>query len=112
MPSCGHLTIHSSPPVMLMHLAADLIPLGLWVTRQEVPRKLVCLGNSLVVSLLGFFEHLLGVKEHQLAGLLVFLGTQTLGPYWLLEIIWVLASLSTALASFCTAHQVPMVDET
>jgi hypothetical protein len=44
-------------------------------------------GNSLVVSLLGFLEHLLGMHEIQLAGLLVILGECTLGPNWLLEIL-------------------------
>jgi hypothetical protein len=46
-----------------VHLAANPIPLGLWVTGQEVPQKLVRLGNSLAVSLLGFFEHLLGLAK-------------------------------------------------
>jgi hypothetical protein len=49
-PSFCHLTVYSIPRVMLVHLAADAIPLGLCVTRQEIPQKLVCLGNSLVVS--------------------------------------------------------------
>ncbi len=65
---------------MLLHLAADPIPFGLWVTGQEVPQKLVGLGNSLIVSLPGFFEHLLGVEDFQLAELLVFVETCTLGP--------------------------------
>ncbi len=35
----------------------------------------------------GFFEHLLGLAKLQLAGLLVFLGTRTLGLIWLLEFL-------------------------
>jgi hypothetical protein len=81
-PSCGHLTIYFSPQVTLVHLAADPIPLGLRVTGQKVPQKLVRPGNSLLVSLHGFFDYLLGLNELQLAGLLVFLGTCTLGPIW------------------------------
>jgi hypothetical protein len=59
-----------------MHLAANPIPLGLRITRQEVPQnhKLVGLGNSLVVSLLGFFKHLLGLVELHLVSLLVLVG--------------------------------------
>jgi hypothetical protein len=72
-PSCGHLTIHSSPQVTLVHLAKNLIPLGLQITGQEVPQKLVHLGNSLVVSLPGLFKHLLGLAELQLTGLLIIL---------------------------------------
>ncbi len=59
-PSCGHSTIHSSPRVTLMHLDANPILLGLQITGQEVPQKLVPHGNRLIVSLLSFFEHLLG----------------------------------------------------
>jgi hypothetical protein len=51
MPFFGHLTIHSGPQVTLVHLAANLILLGLRVTRQEVPQKLIHCGNSLIVSL-------------------------------------------------------------
>ncbi len=86
-PSCGHLIIHSSPRVTLVHLAADPISLGLWVTGQEVPQKLVRLGNSLVVSLPSFFEHLLGVNNLHCMGLLVFLGGRTLRPSLHLEIL-------------------------
>ncbi len=87
MPSFSHLTIYSSPPVTLAHLVANAIPLGLWVTGQEVPQKQDCLGNSLVVSLLGILEHLLGMRDLYPAGLLVILGGRTLGPSWLLEIL-------------------------
>jgi hypothetical protein len=52
-----------------VHLAADTIPLRLCITRQEVPQLLVRLGNCLVVSLLGFFEHLLSLLNLHLAGL-------------------------------------------
>ncbi len=61
MPLCGHLTIYSSPQVTLMHLVANMIPLGLQIARQEAPQLLICLGNCLVVSLLGILEHILGL---------------------------------------------------
>ncbi len=54
---------------MLVHLAADTIPLGLCITKQEVPQLLVRLGSCLVVSLLGFLEHLLSLLNLHLAGL-------------------------------------------
>ncbi len=54
---------------MLLHLAADPIPLGLRVTGQEVPQLLERLGNCLVVSLLGFLEHLLSLLNLHLEGL-------------------------------------------
>jgi hypothetical protein len=41
-----------------VHLAADEIPLGLCVTGQQVPQLLVRLGDCLVMSSLGFLEHL------------------------------------------------------
>ena len=87
MPPYGHLTIYSSPQVMLVHLAANPIQVGLWVTGQEIPQKLILLGNSLVVSLLSFFKHLLDVTNLNLVGLLIFLGGHTLRPSWLLEIL-------------------------
>jgi hypothetical protein len=68
-PSFGNFTVYSSPRVTLVHLVANTIPLGLRVTRQEVPQKLVCLGDCLIVSLLGFLEHLLGLLNLQLVGL-------------------------------------------
>ncbi len=68
MPTIGHLTVYCSPRVMLVHLAADAIPLGLRVTGQQVPQLLVHLCNCLVVSLLGFLEHLLGLLNLYLAG--------------------------------------------
>ncbi len=52
-----------------MHLAANTIPMGLRITRQEVPQLLVCLGGCLVVLLLGFLEHLLGLLNLHLVGL-------------------------------------------
>ncbi len=51
-----------------MHLAADAIPLGLCIAGQQTPQLLVRLGNSLVVSLLRFLEHLLGLLNLHLAG--------------------------------------------
>jgi hypothetical protein len=68
MPSFGHLTIYYSPRVTLVHLVADVIPMGLCVTGQQVPQLLMCLGDCLVVSLLGFLEHLLGMLNLHLAG--------------------------------------------
>ncbi len=52
---------------MLVHLAADTIPLGLCVAGQQVPQLLVQLGNCLDVSLLGFLKHLLGLLNLHLA---------------------------------------------
>ncbi len=68
MPTFGHLTIYCSPRVTLVHLAADAIPLGLCIARQQVPQLLVRLGDCLVVSLLGLLEHLLGLINLNLAG--------------------------------------------
>ncbi len=51
-----------------MHLAADAIPLGLCIAGQQVPQLLVRLGNCLVVSLLGFLEHLNSLLNLHLAG--------------------------------------------
>ncbi len=67
-PTFGHLTAYCSPQVTLVHLLADAIPLGLCVNGQQVPQLLVRLGNCLVVSLLGFLEHLLGLLNLHLAG--------------------------------------------
>jgi hypothetical protein len=53
---------------MLVHLAADAIPLGLCVARQQVSQLLIQLGNCLVVSLLGSLEHLLGLLNLHLVG--------------------------------------------
>jgi hypothetical protein len=99
-PSFGHLAIYSSPQVMLVHLAANVIPLGLRVARQEVPQKLLRLGNSLVMSLLDFLEHLLGLPNLQLAGLHFSLGIAPLAPTVFWRFSSIPASLSTALASF------------
>ena len=41
MPTFGHLTVYCSPQVMLVHLAADTIPLGLCVAGQQVPQLLI-----------------------------------------------------------------------
>ena len=67
-PTFGHLTIYCSPQVMLVHLAADAIPLGLCVAGQQVPQLLIRLGNCLVVRLLGFLEHLISLLNLHLAG--------------------------------------------
>jgi hypothetical protein len=53
---------------MLVHLAADAIPLGLCVAGQQVPQLLIRLGNCLVVRLLGFLEHLISLLNLHLAG--------------------------------------------
>ncbi len=53
---------------MLVHLAADAIPLGLCVTGHQVLQLLVHLGNCLVMSLLGFLEHLLGQLNPHFTG--------------------------------------------
>jgi hypothetical protein len=68
MPTIGHLTIYCSPGVTLVHLAADAIPLGLCITGQQVPQLLLRIGDCLVISLLGFLEHLLGLLNLHLAG--------------------------------------------
>jgi hypothetical protein len=67
-PTFSHLTVYCSPRVTLVHLAADAIPLGLCITGQQVPQLLVRLGNCLVVSLLGFLEHLLSLLNLHIAG--------------------------------------------
>jgi hypothetical protein len=73
---------------MLVHIAANMIPLGLHITRQEVPQKIIHLGNCLVVSLLGFLEHLLGMLNLQLVGLHIILGQDgRLGPSSLQKIL-------------------------
>ncbi len=104
-PPCGHLTIHSSPQVTLAYLAANLIPLGLRITRQEIPQKLIRLGISPVVSLPGFFEHLLGLAELQLASLLIFLELKPLGPIDSSRFSRVPTNVSTIFPSFlhCTS---------
>ncbi len=58
-----------------MHLAADMIPLELCITRQQVPQLLVRLGNCLVMSLLKILEHLLGLLDLHLASL-------NINDYW------------------------------
>ncbi len=69
MPNFGHLTVYCSPRVTLVYLAADAIPLGLCVAGQQVPQLLVRLGDCLVVSSLGFLEHLGSLLNLHLAGL-------------------------------------------
>jgi hypothetical protein len=68
MPTFGHLTVYCSPQVTFVHLTAAAIPLGLRITGQQVPQLLVRLGNCLVMSLLGFLEHLLGLLNLHLVG--------------------------------------------
>jgi hypothetical protein len=68
-PPYGCLTIYSSPRVKLVHLVANAIPLDLQITGEEVPQLLIRLGSGLIVLLLGFLEHLLGLLSLHLAGL-------------------------------------------
>jgi hypothetical protein len=68
MPTFSHLTVYCSPRVMLVHFVADVIPLGLCVAGQQVPQLLVRLGDCLVVSLLGFLEHLMSLLNLHLVG--------------------------------------------
>jgi hypothetical protein len=73
---------------MLEHLAANAIQLGLHVIGQEVPQKLVRLGNCLIMSVLGFLEHLLGMLNLQLVGLHVIIQQDgSPGPSSLQEIL-------------------------
>jgi hypothetical protein len=51
-----------------VHLAADAIPLGLCVVGQQVPHLLVRISDCLVMSLLGFLEHLTSLLNLHLAG--------------------------------------------
>jgi hypothetical protein len=107
------LAIYSSPQDTLVHLLENAIPLELRITGQEVPQKLVRLGNSLIVSLLGFLEHLLGMHNLHLARLLVILGGCTLGPNWLLEILQGSGQLVNNLGQLPTLHvESFLVDET
>jgi hypothetical protein len=69
MPTFGHLTVYCSPQGTLVHLAADAIPLRLCIAGQQVPQLLIHLGYRLVVSLLGFLEHLNHLLNLHLAGL-------------------------------------------
>jgi hypothetical protein len=48
MPSCGHLTIYSSPQVMLVHLAKNLILLGLQITDRRFLRSLYVLATAVL----------------------------------------------------------------
>jgi hypothetical protein len=67
-PPFGHLTVHSSPQVTLVRLAANVVPLGLWIAGKEVLQLLVDFGNCLVMSLLEILEQLLGLLNLHLAG--------------------------------------------
>ncbi len=53
---------------MLVHLGADAIPLRLCIAGQQVPQLLVRLGDCLVMSLLGFLEHLNSLHNLHLVG--------------------------------------------
>jgi hypothetical protein len=51
-----------------VHLAANAVPLGLWIVGQEVLQLLVDFGDCLVMSLLEILEQLLGLLNLHLAG--------------------------------------------
>ncbi len=67
-PPFGHLTVYSSPQVTLLHLAANTIPLELWIPGHEVSKQLVDFGNHLVMSLLEILKQLLGLLNIPLSG--------------------------------------------
>ncbi len=90
-----------------MHLAANAIPLGLQISGQEVPQLLVDLGNCLVVSLLGFLEHLLSLLNLHLVGLNVNIRQDSVsGPSGFEEILQRTASQQPFQASY-TLHPAP-----
>ncbi len=86
MPSHSHLAVYSSPQVMLVHLAADLNPLGLLLTRQEVLQEFVHLGHGLVMLLPGFSKHLSCLLNFHLTSFLVLFGIQTHMPNRLVKV--------------------------
>ncbi len=51
-----------------MHLAANMIPLGLWIAGQEVLQLLVEFDNCLFMRVLEILEQLLGLLNLHLAG--------------------------------------------
>jgi hypothetical protein len=53
---------------MLVHLMANVVPLGLRIAGQEVLQLLVDFGDCLVMSLLEILEQLLGLLNLHLAG--------------------------------------------
>ncbi len=53
---------------MLVHLAANAVPLGLRINRQEVSQLLIDFGNCLVMSLLEILEQLLDLLNLHLEG--------------------------------------------
>ncbi len=85
-----------------MHLVADAMPLGLCVTGQEVPQLLICLGDCLVVSLLGFLEHLLSLLNLHLAGLNIVCRDGVLKSRGLKEILQCLRPLYNSLGKHPT----------
>ncbi len=52
---------------MLMHLAANAVPLRLWIAGQEILQLLVDFGDCLIMSLLEILEQLLGLLNLHLA---------------------------------------------
>jgi hypothetical protein len=104
-PSFGNITVYSSPRVTLMHLTANAISLGLHIAGQEVPQKLLCLGNCLVVSLLGFLEHLLVLLNLQLVGLHIIIHRDVnLGPSSLQKILQHSGQLVNSLGQLPALH--------
>jgi hypothetical protein len=51
-----------------VHLAANAVPLGLQIARQEVLQLLLDFGDCLIMSLLEILEQLLGLLNLHLAG--------------------------------------------
>jgi hypothetical protein len=103
--SFGNFTVYSSPKVTLVHLAANAILLGLCVTRQEVSQKLVLFGDCLIVSLLGFMEHLFGLLNLQFAGPHIIIGGDgSLGPSSLQEILQHSCQLVNSLGRLPALH--------
>ncbi len=106
----GHLTVHSSPQVMLVHLVANTIPLGLRVARQEVPQLLIDFGDCLVVILLGFLEHLLSLLNLRLAGLNVKIHQDSVpAPSGFKEILQHLKLPYNSLSKLPTLHAQPLL---
>jgi hypothetical protein len=87
------------PKSQAVHLAAKAIPLELQITGQEVPQLLIRVGNCLLVLLLGFLEHLLGLLNLHLAGLHVNIQQDSvLGPSSLQGTLQCLGQLCNSLS--------------
>jgi hypothetical protein len=112
-PSFGYFILDSIPQVMLVHLTANMIPLGLSIPRQEVHQKSLRLGNCLAVNFLGFLDHLSSLPNIQLASLHVILGDSTLRPSSLLKILQHSSQLVYSLGQLPALHvESLLADET